>query len=198
MSPKTFVLVGRSGGGKGTQARLLTDYIQRNDTESLPFLYVETGQHFRDFISKDGYTNNLAQEVSKDGGLQPDFLAIWNWSDIVVKELKDQMHLLIDGTPRSLAEAEVLDTALTFYKRKEPVIIYINVSAEWSRAHMKKRGRADDSQDSFIEHRINWFDDKVIPAIEFYRNSKLHEFIEVNGELSIEEIHSEIIKSIRI
>lgn len=197
MSPKTFVLIGRSGGGKGTQARLLVDYIKKNDSDHLPLLYVETGAHFRRFISEKGYSNNLALGVSRVGGLQPDFLAIWNWADIVVKELEESMHLVMDGTPRSLPEAEVLDTALTFYNRKEPVIIYINVSANWSSEHMKKRGREDDLEASFIEHRIGWFHEKVIPAIEFYRKSLAHEFIEVNGEKTIEQVHDDIVNSIK-
>lgn len=197
MSPKTFVLVGRSGAGKGTQARLLSEYIKKNDTAALPLFYIETGDRFRKFIATDGYTNSLALDYSKVGRLQPDFLAIWNWADLMVNNLKKEMHLVIDGTPRSLPEAEVLDTAFAFYERKNPIVIYINVGADWSREHMKKRGRQDDTHSEYIENRITWFDEKVMPAIEYYKYSEAHSFIEIKGEQTLEKVRDDIIEAIQ-
>ena len=64
MSPRTCLIIGRSGAGKGTQARLLNEYIKKIDKEGLPLFYVETGPRFREFIAREGYTNALAKEIA--------------------------------------------------------------------------------------------------------------------------------------
>jgi adenylate kinase len=196
MSPKTFLLIGRSGAGKGTQARLLNEYIKKLDADGHQLFYVETGTRFREFINKDGYTNSLAKEIANYGGRLPDFLAIWNWADLLIPALKQDMHLIMDGTPRSLPEAEILDTAFTFYNRLNPEIIYVNVSADWGRKRLAERHRIDDSTLADIENKVRWFDLEVVPAVNYFKNNPRYNFIEINGEQSIEKVQADILSAI--
>ena len=83
--------------------------------------------------------------------------------------------------------------ALAFYKREKPTVIYINVSTKWSDDRLLARGRHDDSSLSKINKRLKWFDDKVVPAIEYMKKNPFYNFIEVNGEQSIEKVHADII-----
>lgn len=191
MKPLTFIFIGRSGCGKGTQAKLLIEYIKEKRFGE-PVFYLETGQVFRDLINRVSHTSALAKEINDKGGLQPEFLAIWAWSHILVENLHGDEHLIVDGTPRKSNEAIVLDSALSFYKRKKPIVVYVNVSREWSKKHLEGRHRGDDSS-SLIEKRLDWFETDVVPAIDFFRNNENYKFIEINGEQNIEGVNKEII-----
>jgi len=196
MEKKTIILIGRSGCGKGTQASILKGYFKKNDKESRDVFYLETGAEFRRFIEEDGYTNELSHKVYEDGGRQPDFLAVHIWAHIFIKNLSGDKHVLIDGTPRSLNEAKVLDTAIKFYGRKDTTVVYLNVSEQLSIDRLHGRGRMDDKSDEMIKKRFEWFENDVKPAIEYYKNNKDYVFLEIDGEQPVEEISQEIINSI--
>ncbi len=195
MELKTFIFIGRSGCGKGTQVKLLTDYLKEVTPEENIF-YLQTGQHFRNFVKEKGLANKMANEIMEEGGRQPDFLAVWIWANAFLKNVKNEEHLIVDGTPRSLNEARILDTAMRFYKREKPTIVYIDVSREWSEERLLARGRADDLEIEDIRKRLDWFEDDVLPAVSFYRENPDYDFIFINGEQTIEEVHGEVMKKV--
>ncbi len=189
----TVIFIGPSGSGKGTQAGLLKDRIHRLDADKRQILYVETGPKFRDFIKGDNYSANLSKEVSNKETRQPDFLACWLWGEALVSELKEDMHLVFDGAPRSLPEAMIMNTAITFYNREKPAVIYINVSRKWSEERLLGRGRLDDRDMAKINERLNWFEEDTRPALEYFKKNNLYKFIEINGEQPIEKVHADIV-----
>ncbi|OIO33199.1 MAG: hypothetical protein COZ49_00495 [Candidatus Yonathbacteria bacterium CG_4_10_14_3_um_filter_47_65] len=191
MGHKTFIFIGTSGCGKGTQAKLLRAYLEKND-HGIEIFYLQTGSHFREFIKGDTYTQKLANEIMEDGEREPDFLAVWIWSEAFIKNIENKEHFIIDGTPRSLNEAVVLDTAIRFYKRGKPYVVFINTSREWARERLRGRGRADDKEESDVENRLNFFETDVMPAVEYYRQNPDYIFLEINGEQSIEDVHHDI------
>lgn len=195
MDLKTFIFIGRSGCGKGTQAKLLIERLEKAHTADKTF-YLQTGQYFREFIKKEGYTNKLASKIMEEGGRQPDFLAVWIWSNAFLENIKNKEHLIIDGTPRSLNEAYALDTAVKFYKREKPTIVYMDVSRQWSEERLLARGRADDLEIEDIRKRLDWFEDDVMPAVLFYRDNSDYNFLNINGEQTIEEVHNEIMEKV--
>ncbi len=194
MNPKTFIFIGRSGCGKGTQAELLIEYLKKNDANT-PVYYLETGQSFRNFIEGGSYSSELAKVIYDHGELQPEFLAVWAWSHLMIENLKGGEHLIVDGTPRKAHEAAVLDSAMKFYRREKPNLVYVNVSSDWSRERLLARGRSDDNRDD-IDQRLKWFDTDVVPAINFFKNNGDYNFIEVNGEQSVDAVHEEIIRAV--
>lgn len=195
MNLKTFIIIGRSGCGKGTQAAILDKFLKNEDPERKIF-HLETGARFREFIKGSGYTSKLASLVSDSGGRQPDFLAIWNWAHLMLEELTGNEHIIIDGTPRSYEEALVLDTAMTFYGRLRPVVIFLDVSREWSKQRLMSRaakeGRTDDQSEAKVEKRLEWFETEVMRAVRFFEQSNGYRFIHINGERSIEEVAEDI------
>lgn len=191
MNPKTFIVIGPSGSGKGTQADLLQEYLKKESPET-ELLYVEAGDRFRTFLKGGTHASELSKEIYMDGKLQPAFLSIWVWADLLIESLKGGMHLMLDGSPRKLNEAHVLDEALHFYKRENPYVVFINVSRDWATERLKGRNREDDKDDS-IKKRLDWFETDVKPAIEFFRENPYYNFLEINGEQTIEEVHNEIV-----
>lgn len=195
MIPQTFILMGRSGCGKGTQAKLLEAYLTKERPE-FPVFYLESGQRFREFINNGTYTSELARAAQDEGRLQPAFLAIWMWSNIFVENLTGNEHIIVDGTPRKEHEARAFDGALRFYKREMPYFVYVNVSEEWARARLTERGRSDDREKGFVDTKMKWFEEEVRPAIEFFRENPGYRFLDVNGEQTIEAVHQEIISAL--
>lgn len=195
MTPLTFIFIGRSGCGKGTQAKLLIEHLKKIDT-SRSVYYLESGEQFRKLISGDSFTSRLAKHIYDSGGIQPEFLSVWAWSHLFVENLTGEEHLVLDGTPRRPKEAYVLDTAFKFYDRKKPIFIHLNVSREWSTDKLMARKRIDDKPGE-IETRLNWFDSEVSPTIDFFKGNPDYHMIEINGEQTIEEVHEDVIARVQ-
>ncbi len=195
MEKQTYIFIGMSGSGKGTQVALLQEYLKRKDPET-PIFYYQSGNQFREFIKGDTYAAKIAKEAIDRGERAPDFLAMWLWSDTFVKNLTGNEHIIIDGSPRSLNEAQNLDINMKFFRREQPVVVHLKVSPDWSYQHLKERaskeGRKDDN-DEGIRKRIAWFEQDVLPAVNYYRRDRDYDFIELNGERTIEEVHKELI-----
>ncbi|MDD5318200.1 MAG: nucleoside monophosphate kinase [Candidatus Pacebacteria bacterium] len=211
--PQTFIFIGRSGCGKGTQAELLKEHLIKQDKIAIEAMeketgevvapenqtsvyYLETGLHFRSFMSEKGSSNKLASEVSALGNRQPDFLAIWMWSNLLIREFNPKDQLIIDGSPRSHEEAVILDTAMRFYKREMPFVVYLDVSREWSRKHLLSRGREDDIDIAMIEKRLDWYQRDVIPAINYFKENENYHFLHINGEQPVEKVQRDLINEI--
>lgn len=198
MDNQTLIFIGRSGCGKGTQADLLIEAMKKNGviSDKNPMFYIETGDKFRDFISKTSHSSRLAKEIMDRSERQPDFLAIWMWSDLLVSNLMGDENIIFDGTPRSLNEAMTLNTALKFFKRDKVKVIYLDVSNDWSKKRMLERGRADDKTNGDIDKRLAWFEADVLPAVKYYESNPDYQFIKVNGEQTIDEVQAELLEKI--
>jgi adenylate kinase family enzyme len=192
---ETIIFIGNSGCGKGTQAKLVQQYLKDNHDNKNIF-YLETGAHFRKFFKGKSYSHTLARELYEQGERQPGFLAIKIWGSVLLENMKEGEHLITDGTPRSLNEAKILDTALVFYKREKPTVLFIDVPREWAKTRLLERGREDDKEVEDVEHRLDWFEEDVVPAIEFFRSNPDYNFITINGEQSIEDVHKEIVSKV--
>ena len=189
--PVTFIFIGRSGCGKGTHTALLIEKFKQKNPE--PIYYLESGENFRNFIKGESYSNILSKKIYESGALQPEFLAVWTWSHLLVENFKEGEHLILDGTPRKLREAHVLETALDFYNLENVYVIYLNISREESKKRLLVRGRFDDRDPKEVDKRLDWFDKDVLPTVEFYRNNPRYNFLDINGEQSIEDVHKELV-----
>ena len=192
-----FIFSGRSGCGKGTQAGLIKEYLKEKLHSEKPVLYVETGHKFRDYIEGTSFSSRRSKILMEDGKFQPNFLAIHMWSSVFTEQLTGNEHIIIDGTPRTKQEAEILETAMEFYDIDPIYFVYLNVSRDWARERLLSRGRADDTAGKVIERRLDSFEKKVLPAVDYYRLAESrYSFIEVNGENSVEEVHRDIVAKI--
>ena len=192
--PLVFLLMGRSGCGKGTQAKLLIKYLKDNNFAET--LYVYTGERLRNFAEKEeNFAARLAKSKMKDGDLLPSFLAVWLWSGALIEGVKENNNVIMDGSPRTLLEALMMDDAMEFYGRSDVVPIFLETSEEWSTQKMLGRGRSDDNLKS-IKKRMAYFEKSVAPVIDYYEKESKHKLIKVNGEQSVEDVHREILEKV--
>ena len=196
IKPKAYVLYGRSGSGKGTQAKLLIEFLKKEIGDVGKVHYLETGKMLRAFAAAgDGYSNLLVRDVLENGGLLPEFIPIWVWTTFIFERFTGEEHLVFDGVCRRLLEAPILDSALKFIKIDHPVVINLDVSNYWAKEKLLSRGRNDDNEDD-ISNRLQWFDENVAPTIKYFENNPDYNFLAINGEQSIVEVHSEILKKL--
>lgn len=201
IAPQTFIFIGRSGSGKGTQATLLQVYLEKAGratgagAASVPVRYLQTGAEFRAFLQGNTYTQKTAKALSLKGALQPAFLAIYMWAKFFTEQLTGGEHLIIDGTPRKRDEAQVLHSVFGFYGRPKPIVLFMNVSEKTAASRLAARQRQDDNS-AEIRGRLAWYKTDVEPAVEWYRTHPDYHFVEVNGEQSEAKIHADIVAAI--
>lgn len=194
----TIIVMGRSGSGKGTQVQLLKDYLKSNRPE-MNIFHFESGKHFRDFIDQPGYTSELMREILGKGILAPDFITEWFLADAFVKNMtREDQVVIIDGFPRTVNQAHTLDSAMKYYHRSNIKVLHIRVSEEEVRNRMIERGRTDDQKIEVINNRITWYNENVLPTLEYMRSQPHYEIIDIDGERSVEDVHTDIIATLRL
>ena len=192
--PLVFLLMGRSGCGKGTQAKLLINYLRDNNFGET--LYIYTGEKLRNFTEKEEtLAARLAKRKMKAGGLLPSFLAVWLWSGALIEGVNENNNVIMDGSPRTLLEAMMTDDAMEFYGRSNVVPIFLETSEEWSTQRLLGRGRSDDSLKS-IKERQAYFEKDVVPVIDYYEGKSKYKLTRINGEQSVEAVHKEILEKV--
>lgn len=192
--PLTLLAFGRSGCGKGTQLKLLSTKIE--ELKSKKPLSFATGDFFRDLFSQDTYSAKIAEEVTNMGKLQPLFLTVSMWGNAFVANLKEDSVLFIDGFPRRLDEAKMLDEALKFFKRENIVVLDFLVSRETSKDRMIKRGRIDDTLEN-AETRLDWYDTDVTAGLNYIKDLPGYVYLPIDGERTIEEIHVDVMDKLK-
>ncbi|MEI7480158.1 MAG: nucleoside monophosphate kinase [bacterium] len=193
---KAYIFIGRSGCGKGTQANLFIQHLCEHD-HLCHTVHVESGAILREYVKSEGYAQKLCKDILDKGGLMPEFAIVGLWSNYLLNNIKEGDNVVFDGTPRKLHEAIILDSSRGFFNWGKPVIVYLNVSREWSKARLVARKREDDT-DQDIENRLNWFETEVMPTINYYRENPNYIFLDINGEQAIEEVQREIMTKIGI
>ena len=188
-SINTFLMMGRPGSGKGTQARLLAEKIGAEVYSS--------GNRLREMAKGQGFVNNKIKETMNAGGLLP----AWLSSHLFIETLLGLSHadkIVFEGACRRLEEAESFDETAAWLVRPYAAV-YINISD----AEVEKRlalrkgaeGRSDDASDT-VEHRVKEYDDHTAHAVEFLKSRGM--VVEVNGEQPIEAVHADILKVLNI
>lgn len=197
MQKQTVIFIGPQGSGKGTQIDKL-DTILRELDPTRRVVDIQTGRRFRAMAAKgEGYTEKKVQATLDTGMLQPLFLSTSLWGDAMREHVDDQCHLLIDGFPRVVAEAEVLESALKFYDRDPVSIINLDTPEEIVRQRMFGRARTDDTNES-IEERLHWYREETLPVVDYYRVRPETVVHDINGTDTIDGVHEQIIKALRL
>ncbi|MBU6414882.1 nucleoside monophosphate kinase, partial [Patescibacteria group bacterium] len=157
--------------------------------------YISTGLLLRQFAKKNNPIAKRVRAILEKGFLTPGWLASFMWMRELIEAVKESEPLLLDGAPRQVYEAELLDEVMTWQKRPLPVALYINIGPKEAEKRLLLRGRGDDTKQA-IQHRIKFFYRDVIPMVKYYRKHK--RLIIINGEQAPEKVWRDIKKALHI
>lgn len=195
--PFTIIFIGPQGSGKGTQIKMLDAVLKEKDPTRHTVDF-QTGRRFRALAAKgEGYTETHLSETLDTGVLQPLFLSVVLWGDAMREHMDPNRHALIDGFPRTVAEAIVLESALEFYERKTVTVINLDTPEDVVRKRMHERARKDDT-DASIEARLQWYREETLPVLAYYKDREHTQVIDIDGTASIEDVHQAIIRKLKL
>jgi adenylate kinase len=179
-----LVLFGPPGAGKGTQSEKLI--------KKYGFVHISTGDLFRWHTKNDTALGKRVKEIMNSGELVPD--------SITISMLKEELDknpqakgFLFDGFPRTVPQAEALDTFMKENNSAIHHVIALDVTEEEVRNRIAKRrsieNRVDDEEEK-LNKRITEYFSKTIHVLPFYKNQGRLNTVQGIGE--IEEIFRSI------
>lgn len=196
MDIKTVIFIGPQGSGKGTQIEKLKVVLEARDRRRV--VDIQTGRRFRALAAtQETFAEDKIAATLNSGILQPDFITTVLWGRAMLDQLDDKSHLLIDGFPRTVGQIPDLDDAFHFFDRTSIDVINLATPEEVVRARMESRARLDDTSDS-IEERLRWYREETLPVIEYYRTRPGTRVHDVDGTLSIDEVHTAIVAALQL
>jgi len=186
-----LVLFGPPGAGKGTQAILLA--------ETFNLVHLSTGDMLRHEIAEKTNLGHLAGELIDKGELVPDEIVV-SMIESRLKKPRCTVGFIFDGFPRTVAQAEALDKLLTKHHSKVSVMLCLAVDKSELINRLLKRGltsgRCDDLEAATIEHRIDIYNEKTAPIINYYETQG--KYYPIQGVGTIEEISENLKQAVRM
>src|SRR5476651_2489964 len=104
---QTFVFFGIVGSGKGTQVKLLMDFLKAKDGKETVYAY--PGNEYRKLVECKNYTGTIVKEIMERGQLLPGFLTDGIVINILISALTPDKHLITDGYPREVEQSISLE-----------------------------------------------------------------------------------------
>jgi adenylate kinase len=182
---KYYILFGPPGAGKGTQATAMV--------EKYNLCHLSTGALLRSEIAAGTPLGLQAKALIESGALVPDEV-VEGMIESKFKGTAGVDGFLLDGFPRTIAQAEALDAMLAKGGEAVTAVVSIMIPDPMIFERIAHRanieGRADDARPEVVENRIRTYHDKTEPLVDFYKNAGSYH--EINGVGTIEEVRARI------
>lgn len=191
MEAHTIIFIGPQGSGKGTQIEELFSYLKREDS-ARDVIEVQTGRGFRTLAEGSSYTAERVHDLLEHGKMVPDFLTECIVTNQLSETLTSDAHILMDGFPRNIEQAQFLDDVLAFYLREGLSVIHLDTPEDVVRARMRERGREDDTE-VLINERLRLYHEMTEPLVAHYKARPGTNFVAVEGDKTIEEVQNAIL-----
>jgi len=188
MTARRIVLMGAPGAGKGTQAARLV--------ERLGVPHVSTGDMLREAVAAGTEVGRKAKAVMDAGQLVSDEIVV-----AIAEERLSQPDardgFILDGFPRTLAQAEALDAMLGRLGAPVERCVALTVDTDEVVGRLLKRaeieGRADDTEET-IRKRMKVYDEQTAPLLDYYRRQGL--LAEIDGMGAMDEVTARILEAL--
>lgn len=176
-----IVLFGPPGSGKGTQSAKLV--------EKYGLLQLSTGDLLRAEIAEGTALGLKAKSLMDAGQLVPDEVVI----GMISSKLENNptaKGFIFDGFPRTVAQAEALDSLLAERNTKIAKMLALEVANAELIVRLllrgKDSGRADDQNEDVVKDRIEVYNSKTLPVANYYKGQG--KFVSINGVGEVDEI----------
>jgi len=209
--PSYIILIGPPGSGKGTQAASIS--------QELNIPHVSSGDLFRHNLENETDLGKKAKAYIDRGSLVPDDITI----AMVLERLSQPdcvKGALLDGFPRTLAQAEALDKALAAQGNQVSLVPFISVSDQvviqrlsgrricrkcqapfhvdfnpfrscpYNKCHGEYLYQRDDDKPQTVRSRLKVYWEQTSPLISYYRDTGV--LVEINGDQAIEAVEAEL------
>lgn len=214
--PTYIVLLGPPGAGKGTQAEILA--------KKTNLAHVSSGDLFRENLKNQTDLGKLAQSYMHKGELVPD--------DVTINMIRERISrpdckagAILDGFPRTPAQADALEVMLKGFNGEVDLVPYITAaekilvertSGRWTcRAHghiyhekfnpPKQSGicdvdgsevyQRDDDKVETVTKRIRVYLEQTMPLVAYYR--KAGKLAEIDGTQAVEQVTKELLNALK-
>src|SRR5919106_3934612 len=184
-----LILFGPPGAGKGTQAAAISEKL------SVP--HIATGDILRENVRNETELGVRAKQYMDQGNLVPD--------EVVIAMVEERIRrddaadgFLLDGYPRTVAQAKALDDTLAADGKAIEAVIRLLVDDDELVSRLLRRaqeqGRSDDTRE-VIENRLAVYRNETELLVDLYRERGL--LHDVDGTGSVSEVRQRILEAVR-
>jgi adenylate kinase len=175
-----LILFGPPGAGKGTQSeKLIAKYN---------LSHISTGDLLRAERAAGTELGNLANDYISKGELVPDSVVIGMVKNFMLNH-GDAAGFIFDGFPRTIPQAEALDTMLHDFSSSISVVLGLEVEEDELVKRLLLRGqssgRVDDQDENTIRNRFQEYQNKTLPLAGFYSNQNKYVGVQGIGEIDL-------------
>ena len=183
--PMCIVILGRQGSGKGTQSTLLG--------QEYGCVHVSTGDMLRSAVASRTELGRQAEAVMRAGRLVGD--------DIIVGVVAERLQcddvltsgVLLDGFPRTVDQAEALESILTNLGSGITAAVNVEVPVAVVTQRMLLRGRSDDTAEA-IARRLDIHEEQTAPLLDWFSGRGL--LATVDGLGTVEEVNRRMVAAV--
>jgi adenylate kinase len=182
--PLNILLLGPQGAGKGTQAKRIS--------EEYGTPHIASGEILRAEMNTGTELGRRVKDVYDRGDLVSDDLMI----ELIRNRLEQpdtESGFVLDGFPRTIVQAEALDSMFADIGRNLSVIFALQIPDEVAFERLRRRaqleGRADDT-DEAIQRRLETYHRETEPLIEYYRTR--NNLVPIRGDRSENEVFADL------
>ncbi|HTR18647.1 MAG TPA: nucleoside monophosphate kinase [Candidatus Paceibacterota bacterium] len=194
MEPVTVLFFGSQGAGKGTQVKMLMEFLRAKSNRGI--IHIDMGQELRNLRDTGSYAGKLTGQVIDAGERMPDFMPIYLQSKKIVDNLTGSEHIIADGLARGPDQTRCFDDMMTFLKRDNFQIIDLVINDDTAVKRLLARGRNDDTEEA-IRRRLAWTKTEVLPQLELLK-SRGRTIHTIDGEPDTETIHKSILSALKL